>query len=105
VFFDRGITELVGYFRLIGMPVPAHFENAARLFRYGRTVFVAPAWPEIYRNDAERKQDLAEAIATTEAVAGAYGDAGYECVALPKASVADRVDFILERVECRGAES
>jgi predicted ATPase len=99
VFFDRGVTELVGYFRLIGMAAPAHFENAAELFRYGRAVFVAPPWPEIYRNDAERKQDLAEAVATTEAVATAYGEAGYELAELPKVSVAERVDFILARLK------
>jgi predicted ATPase len=30
VFFDRGIPGLIGYCRLIGVPVPDHIRNAAR---------------------------------------------------------------------------
>ena len=29
VFFDRGVTDLVGYFALMGLPVPAHVRAAA----------------------------------------------------------------------------
>jgi predicted ATPase len=95
VFFDRGIAELVGYFVLIGRHLPTHFIKAADLFRTGRLVFLAPVWPEIYRKDAERKQDLAEAIRTSEAVSMAYRDAGYRIAELPKASVEDRATFVL----------
>src|SRR5690606_5939897 len=59
VFFDRGIAELAGYSRLIGVAVPAHVRRAAALYRYNPTVFVAPPWPEIYVNDDLRRQDAA----------------------------------------------
>lgn len=42
VFFDRGVPDLVGYFRLIGRPLPAHVHEAALRFRYHRVVFAAP---------------------------------------------------------------
>src|SRR5690349_6784546 len=29
VFFDRGVTDLVGYLALVGRPVPAHIARAA----------------------------------------------------------------------------
>jgi len=97
VFFDRGIPELTGYMRLIGRPVPAHVEAAARVFRYRPRVFIAPPWPEIYGTDAERKQDFAEAVATFEAVRAAYVGYGYEPVTLPLDPVGDRADFVLAR--------
>jgi predicted ATPase len=95
VFFDRGIPELTGYLRMLGRPVPAHLIEAARIFRYRTSVFVAPPWPEIYTTDTERKQDFAEAVATCEAVRAAYAEFGYEPVNLPLASVGERADFVL----------
>jgi len=70
---------------------------AAERFRYRRRVFVAPPWPEIYVNDAERRQDFAEAIRSYDAVVDAYESCGYELVALPKSTVDERVDFVLSR--------
>lgn len=99
VFFDRGVPELAGYGPLVGFPTPAHVTKAAELFRYARTVFVMPPWREIYQNDAERKQDFAEAIASYDAAVAVYREFGYEPVEVPKVSVRDRVAFILERVE------
>jgi predicted ATPase len=98
VFFDRGIPGLIGYCRLCGVPVPAHLGNAARLYRYHRKVFVTPPWQAIYRSDAERKQDFSEAIATCETVVSAYAGCGYERVEVPKASVGERIEFILRHV-------
>jgi len=95
VFFDRGIPELTGYYRMSGTPVPPHLEKAVRLYRYGRKVFVTPPWKEIYQNDAERKQDFAEAVASCEIVVAAYVESGYEPVEVPRAGVAERVAFIL----------
>lgn len=98
VFFDRGVTELAGYLRMSGRPVLSHFRKASEAYRYNRTVFAAPPWREIYVNDTERKQDFAEAVQTYEACRGCYIDAGYEVVELPKASVGERVRFVLGRV-------
>lgn len=98
VFFDRGVTELTGYLRMSGRPVLPHFRQAAEVYRYNRTVFAAPPWQEIYANDTERRQDFAEAVATYDSCTAAYAEAGYEVIELPKASVAERVRFVLGRV-------
>ncbi|HEV7328895.1 MAG TPA: AAA family ATPase [Bosea sp. (in: a-proteobacteria)] len=98
VFFDRGVPDTTGYLRLCGLPVPEHVDRAARTFRYAPIVFAAPPWREIYAQDAERKQDFAEAERTYEAVTGAYRDHGYKLVDLPRADVGTRVAFVLERV-------
>lgn len=99
VLFDRGIPELTHYFPLAGLgEAPPHFIRAAELFRYNRTVFIAPPWPEIYANDKERKQDFAEAVRTYEHCVAAYEHWGYDLVELPKASVDARAAFVMERV-------
>jgi len=96
VFFDRGVVDVTGYLRLVGLPVPDHVRKAAEVFRYNPRVFVAPPWREIFRSDAERKQDWDEAVRTYEAVADAYQSNGYELVLLPRVSVSERVRFVVE---------
>jgi predicted ATPase len=98
VFFDRGVTDLLGYLTLVGRPVPAHIARAAERFRYNRRVFVAPPWPEIYTQDAERKQTPDEAVRTYEALVAAYTDCGYELMSLPLAPVDERVRFVLDEM-------
>jgi predicted ATPase len=99
VFFDRGIAELAGYFRLIGAPVPASAERAAENYRSSRIVFLTPPWREIYRQDAERRQDWAEAVRTFELVRDAYVKADYEPIEIPRDTVARRVSFVLAQVD------
>lgn len=98
VFFDRGIPDLVGYFLLLGQPVPTHVTAAARLFRYHRRVFIAPPWPQIYTTDSERHQDFAEAVRTHDAMVAAYTRHGYQLVTLPREDVAARLDFVRQRI-------
>ena len=103
VIFDRGVPDVAGYLRLCGLPVPAHVERAADLFRYQRRVFIAPPWREIFGQDAERKQDFAEAHATYEAMVATYTGLGYELVTLPLAPVSERARFVraaIEREKC-----
>lgn len=98
VFFDRGVPDVIGYLRLIGRPVPAHMLNAAETFRYAPRVFVAPPWPEIYAQDAERKQSVEEAARTYDAMVATYSSFGYELVELPRASVEERARFVVARI-------
>lgn len=98
-FFDHGIPELCGYMGLSGLAVPAHFERAVAVYHYNRVVFAAPPWREIFVNDAERKQDFAEAVTTYDRCTQAYRERGYEIVDLPMASVAERVGFVMDIVQ------
>lgn len=98
VLFDRGVPDVLGYLRLIGLPVPDHMHKAAQLFRYHRRVFIAPPWREIFSTDEGRKQDFDEAIRTYQAMKMVYGDLGYELIEIPCASVAERVDFVLHTI-------
>ncbi|WP_212005676.1 AAA family ATPase [Chitinophaga sp. HK235] len=98
VFLDRGIPDLVGYSRLEQLPVPAALLQYAVQLRYNQRVFIFPPWEEIYQRDTERQQDYATAVSTYEAMTAAYTASGYELLVVPKASIAARVTFILERL-------
>lgn len=98
LFFDRGIPDTVGYLRLAGLPVPEHMMRAAGTMRYNRRVFIAPFWPEIFRQDTERRQTADEARRTFDAMEAVYLELGYELVLLPFAPVAQRVDFVLDTI-------
>ncbi|MFV3073480.1 AAA family ATPase [Niveispirillum fermenti] len=98
VVFDRGIIDVIGYLRHCGLPVPGHAARAASLFRYHPFVFVAPPWPAIYVQDAERRQDADEAAATCRAMEDAYRAHGYSPIALPLAPVAARIAFVRDHV-------
>ena len=98
VVFDRGVPEVMGYLRLCGLPVPAHVERAAELFRYHRRVLVAPYWPEIFVQDGERKQTPEEAEATYQAVIDTYSTAGYDLIHLPLAPVEERARFVAKMI-------
>lgn len=98
VFFDRGVVDVAGYFRLLDLPLPKHVENAVETFRYNRRVFIAPPWKTIYEQDRERKQDFEEAVGTYEALGAAYTERGYELIEMPLVSVEKRMRFVLQAI-------
>jgi predicted ATPase len=98
VIFDRGIPDVAGYLRLSGLPIPPHLEKAAQTFRYNRRVCIEPPWPEIFTQDAERKQSPEEARATCEAMLETYSALGYERIPLPFDSVEHRAQFVLAMI-------
>ncbi len=99
VFFDRGVPDVVGYLRLLGLPVPKHIETAALAFRYNRSIFIAPPWREIFKPDQERKQDFDEAVRTYEAMVATYSAYNYELIELPRVSTQQRLRFVLDHVQ------
>jgi predicted ATPase len=96
VFFDRGVPDVLGYLRLVGLQVAAHVEKAVEEFRYNSKVFVLPHWPEIFAQDSERKQDEYEARRTYASMVETYAACGYKLVEVPKAPVEERLAFVLD---------
>ncbi|KGJ11976.1 putative ATPase [Paracoccus versutus] len=98
VLMDRGIPDAVGYLTLCGLPVPAHFETAAKTHPYKKRVFLAPYWDAIFTQDTERKQDRQEAEATARVMAETYSRLGYQIVELPLVGIEQRADFVAENL-------
>ncbi|MFS8148787.1 AAA family ATPase [Rhizobium sp. BR 249] len=98
-FFDRGLIDAASALQhLTGEPV---LQKLSTAYRYHQTVFLTPPWPEIYTSDPERRHGFDEAIAEYDRLAPTYPTLGYEVVVLPKITVADRADFILDHLEAK----
>jgi predicted ATPase len=94
IFFDRGIVDAI----LLDQPQPEYFQQAAEKFKYNQLVFLVPPWEEIFANDAERKHDFESAKKEFNELLIKYKNFGYETVLLPKVSVKERTDYILEKL-------
>lgn len=101
VFLDRGIPDVIGYLDLCGLPVPTALRRAAEAHRYHRRVFIAPHWPAIFAQDAERKQSAEEAEATCRVMERTYDALGYELIPLPLEPVAERLAFVERTMRAR----
>ena len=96
VFFDRGLIDAAAALQhLTGEPVLA---TVGQEHRYHRRVFLAPRWPEIYVTDPERRHSLDAAVAEYRRLLDVYPSLGYEVTILPKVSVPERADFVLNNL-------
>ena len=94
VFFDRGLVDAAAAFEHItGEPV---LQRLGTLHRYHQRIFLAPPWAEIYRADAERQHGFEAGVDEYHRLEKAFRDLRYDVVLLPKASVAERADFVLD---------
>ena len=102
VFFDRGVIDAaVALNELTGMPVS---ETLGSKRAYSDPVFLAPPWPEIFEQDAERQHGFDAAVAEYERLSKALPQLGYRVRHLPKSSVDDRVRFMLAELNRDDAE-
>lgn len=98
ILFDRGVPDVAGFLTLEGLEVPAHVRQAAETHRYNSLVFLAPPWEEIFHTDTERRQDFDTARRTCETMRRVYTEFGYNLLELPRASVAQRADFVRAKI-------
>ena len=100
VFFDRGIPDVHAYMNCFGQPYDQTFELPAQSFRYD-LVLLMPPWREIYATDAERFESYEASEGIFTALENTYRDFGYDTILVPKASVMERTDFILDVVNSK----
>ncbi|GHE06231.1 ATPase [Defluviimonas sp. 20V17] len=96
VFFDRGLIDAaialehatgIAASRILGGQDPFH-----------RRVFLTPPWPEIYKQDNERRHNMKDGILEYRRLLAAFDRLGYETIILPKIDVEARTNFVLERL-------
>jgi len=98
VFFDRGIVDALGILDEQRAITPAEAEEYVRSFPYNETVLLVPPWEEIYRTDAERDQTFAESVQVFEKLRALYSRWGYRTIEVPRETIDQRVNFILQTV-------
>lgn len=99
VFFDRGFLDALCYAALEGIPIDPEMKTLAETLRYNTNVFILPPWKDIYQTDAQRKQDWNEAVFTYNKMIQTYRGYQYDLIEVPKTSVQDRADFILDFIK------
>jgi predicted ATPase len=98
VFFDRAIPELSGYGNAPGEDDPPALTRAIADCRYNQAVFLFPPWQAIYVHDELRKHSFAHAVEVHVLVSQVYARHGYRIVDVPRATVEDRVAFVLGHI-------
>jgi predicted ATPase len=98
VFFDRAIHDILAYMDRINLKVPNEFLSKVSGCLYHSDVFIVPPWKEIFRNDDERQEDFETACEIHEYILNTYFKFGYNVIELPKVSVVERADFIINHI-------
>ncbi|NDV17482.1 AAA family ATPase [Muricauda sp. TY007] len=99
IFFDRGFLDALCYAALEGIPIDQEMKTFAETNRYNGKVFILPPWKDIYQTDAQRKQDWNEAVFTYNKMIQTYRGYQYNLIEVPKASVEERADFVLDHIK------
>ncbi|WP_108424527.1 AAA family ATPase [Flagellimonas amoyensis] len=99
VFFDRGFLDALCYASMEGIPIDQEMKTVSETLRYNTSVFILPPWQEIYQTDEQRKQDWNEAVFTYNKMIQTYRGYQYDLIEVPKTSVQDRADFIVDFIK------
>lgn len=89
-FFDRSALDQAAWFAREGRDMPGVLPE------YDRTVFVAPPWAEIFETDDDRQHGWDDAVAEYNDLMKRLPVWGYLCHVLPKTSVQERADWVLD---------
>ena len=99
VFFDRSILDSLGMLHGSGALTTTYRNEMLQRYPYYPSAFIFPPWEEIYCTDSERDQSFEEAVRVHGSVCRWYSDCGYTLIEVPKGTVAERCDFMLEALE------
>ncbi len=97
VFLDRGIPDILAYMHYIGDSYPAFFDQASKEHGYSK-VFVLPPWEEIYESDEARYENFEQAKLIFDHLKETYLNYGYELIEVPRGTVEERVNYILNQL-------
>lgn len=97
VFFDRGLIDAAVALEYFGGPPLRETLGTRRA--YARRVFVVPPWEAIFARDDERRHDFAAAVDEHFRIARALDHLGYETFELPRVSVRERVEIVLQETD------
>jgi predicted ATPase len=95
-FADRGIPDQLAFASHKGFQTSGLLLKMARKYRYAKTVFLTPPWPEIFENDLIRTESFEEAQQIDWHIRETYSGLNYQIIDLPLVSVEKRKEIILE---------
>lgn len=102
IFFDRCFLEGISYFQTINI---YKYDYIVSELRYYPAIFMTPPWKEIFCEDAERKNSFENAVAEYDRLLEYYVKYGYKLIVLPKASVKERYQFVIDKIKGHGYDN
>ena len=98
VIFDRCLVDEIAYRRYFNNPVPdILIEDCKTRYKVDK-VFLFPFWEQIYKQDETRSETPEQAERLGELLLEAYKEVGHEPIIVPKISVEERIQFILNNI-------
>lgn len=97
IFFDRGLPDVLAYMDFFDQSYDGDFIKACEDMTYD-LVFILPPWETIFAVDGERYESYEELVQLNECLTERYAHFGNTPIVVPKASVAKRVQFILNKL-------
>jgi predicted ATPase len=99
VFFDRSVLDALCMLRECDPSRHDELVAVAARYPYQAKAFFLPPWEAIFTTDAERDQSFADAVRVYAPLVEWYRACGYEIVEVPRASVVDRCNFVLQTLD------
>lgn len=94
-FFDRSLVDAASGLAYRAGRKDVLAEVAAG-YPYWPTVFLVPPWRELFETDTERRHSFEDAEAEFYRLAEAYPSLGYKIAELPRVSVEERANQLLD---------
>ena len=98
IFIDRGIPDILAYMHYIGDVYPKAFHEACLNYKYTK-IFFLPIWKEIYVSDQERYESYEQALEIEKHLIDTYKKYNYNVIEVPKDSVENRMQFIMDNLK------
>ncbi|BDD02576.1 hypothetical protein AUTU_00590 [Aureibacter tunicatorum] len=105
IFCDRSLLDNAAYLQYADLKNEIFLEEFDYDRYYQRKVFFAPSWEEIYEQDEQRPEKFEELNGLDKVLIDTYRQKGYDLIFLPKKSVIERVEFVLQHVESEKTKS
>lgn len=96
IFLDRSILDALCMLDAVTPLAQHEIDSWITTYPYHRSVFFLPPWPGIYANDEERDQTFDESVNVYEDLLRWYIRCGYQVTEVPRDTVANRCNFILQ---------
>ena len=97
IFFDRGLPDVLAYMDFFDQTYDETFTKACEDMPYDM-VFILPPWETIFAIDGERYESYEELVQLHECLTERYTHFGNSPIVVPKDTVANRVQFIVNKL-------
>ncbi|MCK4997434.1 ATP-binding protein [Candidatus Pacearchaeota archaeon] len=98
VFFDRGVFDEIAYSLFYQREPTDECKKFCKEHKYDK-VFIVPPWKEIYKKDELRNESYEKAVALHNEIVKAYKETGHEILEIPKLTVEERVNYVLDKIK------